>query len=174
MGVGDSDDHVLGSLLAPLGLTLLLQQAEGEGRLRGRAALGDIDHAKALTLQIGGQFVEVVLANVVAGKEDDRVAVVADQPRETIAQGLDDGACAEVRTSDTGHDDIVALAAERVGHGLHLVEKLRCDARRQMQPSEEVIAWAGALLQSGLSRCYLRCVSLQGPRIEEGERLGDV
>ena len=87
VGVGDGDDHVLGRLLAPLGLTLLLQQAESEGRLRGRAALGDIDHAKALTLQIGGQFVEVVLANVVAGKEDDRVAVVADQPRETIAQG---------------------------------------------------------------------------------------
>ena len=50
VGVGDGDDHVLGRLLAPLGLTLLLQQAESEGRLRGRAALGDIDHAKALTL----------------------------------------------------------------------------------------------------------------------------
>ena len=135
LGIGHGHNDVLGCLLAHLGLALLLQQAEGEGGLSRSTRLRDVDDAKLLILQVLGHLREVVLADVVAGKEDDGVLLVLDKPCEGIAEGFDDGAGAEVAAADAGHHHHLALLAQGIGHGLYFVNEFGRDARRQVQPS---------------------------------------
>ena len=57
LGVGDGYDDLTGRFLATLVFALLLQEAEGQGCLRGCSGLGYVDDAELLALQVFGQLV---------------------------------------------------------------------------------------------------------------------
>ena len=162
---------MLGLFLAHLGLALLLQQAEGQGSLSSSATLRDVDDAEALAFQIFSEFEQIVLANVVASEEDDWVFPVLNQPAKRVAERFDDGACAEIATADASHNDHFALFAQCVSHSLYLVEEFGRDAAGQMQPSEEIITWARAVLQCLLCLFNLRLESLHCAFSEEARSL---
>ena len=92
-GIRHGDDDAACLVLTPLLLTLFLQQAEGQGRLRRCSRLRDIDDAELLVAQIFRQLREIVLADVVAGEEDHGVALILTQPAKRVAQCLNDGTC---------------------------------------------------------------------------------
>ncbi len=165
--IGNSHDDILGSLLAQLLLALPLQQTERERSLGGRARLRDVDHAKLLTLQVSGELCEVVLADIVAGKQDCRILLIANQPSEAVAQSLDDSACAKIGTADAGDHHHLALLAQRVSHSLHTVEKLIGDLCGQVEPSQEIIAWASSFFQCLLSLFHFRFIALNDPCVQE-------
>ena len=70
VGIGDGYDDLAGFLLTALSFALLLEQTEGQSCLCSRARLGDVDDTKFLALEVGGEFCKIILADVVAGKED--------------------------------------------------------------------------------------------------------
>ena len=111
LGISDGHDDLLGFLLAALSLTLLLEQAEGQGSLGGRTRLGDVDDTEFLAFQIFSQFEEVVLADVVTCKQDGRILLVLDEPAERIAQCLDDGTGTQITAADAGYNDGLAVNA---------------------------------------------------------------
>ena len=167
MLVGDGHDDLPGSFLAQLVLTLFLQETESKGGLCRRSRLGDIDDTELLSFQVSCQLSKIILTDIVSCKEDSRILLVIDKPCEAVSQGLDDGTGTEVRTADTCNDNHLTLLTERIGYCLNLTEELRRDARRQMQPSEEVIARASSLLQRFLCGSYMRSISLYCARIQE-------
>ena len=135
LGVSNGYDDLLGLLLAALGLTLLLEQAESQGSLGGGTRLGDVDDTELLAFQIFCQFEEVVLANVVACKQDGRVLLVLDEPAERIAQCLDDGTGSQITATDTGYYHSLTVLTKHVGASLQFVEECWRDAAGQMKPS---------------------------------------
>ena len=163
LGIGDSHDDLLGHLLATLFLTHALQQAEGDGRLGGGTALGDVDDAEAYPLEVSHEFAEVVLTDVVAGKEDAGITALL-QPAETVAQGIDDHACAQVASADTGYYDGITVLLERLGRGVDFLDEGRRDAAGQVHPAQEIVAGAGALLKCFLCSGYgsLELLNLTG------------
>ena len=174
LGIGDGYDDILCLFLAHLCLALLLQQTEGQGCLRGGTTLRDVDDAELLTLQILGELKEIVFADVVAGKEDDRILLVLYQPAERVAQGLDDSAGTKIGATDASHDHHFAFCTQGVGYGLHLVEECRCDAAGQMQPSKEIVTRARAIFQCLLCLFYLWLESLHCTFREEACSLCNV
>ncbi len=68
-GVGHRHDVLCRPLLAFLLLKHVLEQAEGDSGLGGGATLGNHNNAEFMSLDKLHQVVEVVLADVVAGKE---------------------------------------------------------------------------------------------------------
>ena len=70
------------------------------------------------------------------------------QPCEAVGQSLDDGTCAEIAASDACYNHNVAVLAQHLCSGIDVGNELLGDRRRQMQPAQEVIALAGAVLQS--------------------------
>ena len=174
LGVGHGHDDIFGLFLTHLSLALLFQQAEGEGGLGGSAALGYVDNAELLTLQVFGKFRQVVLADVVASEKNGGVLAVVHQPGERIAHGLNHGARSQVAAAYACHYHRLAFLAQRVGHGLDFVQELRSDARGEMQPPQEVITWACAVLQCQLSRFHLGLQGLHRSLAEELLSLRDV
>ena len=135
LGIRHGHDNLLGELLATLVLALLLQQTEGQGSLGGGSTLRDIDDTEFLSLQVVGQFGQIVLADVVSGKQDGGIALVAHEPLERIAQRLNHGLCSEIASADTGHHHGLAVLAQYLGRSLYLSEEFWRDACRQMEPS---------------------------------------
>ena len=174
LGVGDGHDDLACLVLAHLGLALLLQQAEGQGCLGGGSTLRDVDDAETLALQVFCEFKQIVLADVVSGEEDGGILAVLHQPAERVAQCLDDGACTQIGAADASHDHHFALPAQRVGHGLHLVEERGRDASGQMQPTKEVVTRARAVLKRHLCLFHLRLESLHCALLEEARSLRNV
>ena len=174
LGVGDGYDDLTGRFLATLVFALLLQEAEGQGCLRGCSGLGYVDDAELLALQVFGQLVQVVLADVVSGKEDDGTVLLLLQPGEAVAQCLDDGTCAQVAAADAGYDYDVAILAQRPGRGLQVIQMLLRDGGGEVQPAQEVVAQARAVLQHFLCVLYLLFVSVHILLGNESEGLLDV
>ena len=156
------------------GFALLLEKTESKCRLSGGTRLGDIDYAKFLVFQIVSQFCKIILADIVAGKEDSGILVILDKPGKRVAQRLDDRTGTEIAAADTGHHHYLALGAECVGHGLDAVEKLGCDAGWQMEPSQEVVTGASAFFQALLGGLYLWLIGLYSPCCEKLGGLGNV
>ena len=115
MSVGHSHYHLACNIHSALLLTLLLEQTESQGSLGGRATLADIDDSELAVLEVLSEFIQVVLADVVACEEDIRVLTLVDQPLETVAQSLDDSTCTQIRTSDTCYYHSVAVLTQCVG-----------------------------------------------------------
>ena len=174
LGISDGHDDLAGLLLATLSLALLLQQTEGEGGLGGCARLGNIDDAKLLVLQVLGELEEIVLANVVAGKEDGGVLLVLNEPAERVAQRFDDGTGSQVGTANAGHDHGLAIVAQRFGAGLYLVKKSWRNLRGQVQPAQKVVAGTGTILQSLLCGLHLWFESLYCSCLQEAGGLRNV
>ena len=172
LGIGDGHNDFFGHLLPALGLALLLQQTEGEGGLGGGAALRDVDDAELLILQVLGEFKEIVFANVVASKENGGLGVL--QPAEAVAQGLDDGFGTQIAAADTGHHDGLAVLAKHLGRGHDVVDEGRGDAGGQVQPAQEIIAWAGAVLQGFLGGLHFWFKCFYCARLQEAGGFFDV
>ena len=139
LGVGHGHNHFLGLFFAALLLTLLLEQTEGEGCFGSGARLGNVDDTKLLVFKILSELVEVILSDIVAGKQDGRILLVIHQPSERVAQRLDDGTCTEVATSDACHHYSLAVVAEHISAILYLLQESRSDRRGQMQPPQEIV-----------------------------------
>ena len=125
LGIGNSHYHLTSHVLAQLGLTLLLEQTESEGGLGSGTRLGDIDDAEALALQIVGELSQIVLADIVAGKENLRVLLVLNEPGKRVAEGFDDSARAEVAAADAGYHYYLTLLSESIGNNLDFIEEIR-------------------------------------------------
>ena len=167
LGVGDSNDDFARHVFAALFLTLLLEETESECGLGGGAALGDVDHTELAVAEVLAEFVEVVLADVVAGEEDDRVGAVVGEPFELVAECFDDGAGSEIGTADAGDDDGVAVFTKSGGAGFDFGEEFGGDGRGEMHPSEEVIAGAGLCFECALCG---RHVGAHGIQLALGEK----
>ena len=167
LSVGYSNDNILSLFLAALILALLLQKTESESSLSCGTRLRDIDDTKLLVLQERSQLEEVVLTDIVTCEEDSWVLLIVDEPCERVAETFDNGACTEVATTDTCHNNDLTLFAQCVGNSLNLIEELRSDRRWQMQPSQEIVTFTSAVLKSFLSGLYLRLVSLYCTLCEE-------
>ena len=72
----------LASSLPRWSSTLLLEQTESESGLSGSTRLRDVDHTELLVLKISGKLIEIVLADVVSGKEYGGVFLVSNKPSE--------------------------------------------------------------------------------------------
>ena len=92
------------------------------------------------------QVIEVVLADVVAGKQH-LGAVAALVGGEVVAQGLDNGLGSQVTATDTDGDDILALLAQDGCGLLQCLQLLLVDAAGQVEPAQEVVAQATAAFQ---------------------------
>ena len=146
LGVGHSHDYTTSLLLTTLAFTLFAQQAEGQSRLGSRTRLGDIDDTKFLILQVVGQFIQIVLADVVTCEENDRTILLFAQPGKAIAQGLNHGACAQVASADTGHYNGLAIFTQHLRRSHKVVEVFLGDRRRQVEPAQEIVAQTRTIL----------------------------
>ncbi len=137
---------VCGPFLALLLLEHLLEQTEGDGGLGGGAALADDDDAEAVTLDEVHEVVQVVLADVVAGK-NHLCALAGLEGGEVVGECFHHGLGAEVTAADAYGDHIVALLAQRARASLEGAQLRLVDARRQVEPSQEVVAGTSAVLK---------------------------
>ena len=135
LGIRNGNNHLFGFLLTTLSLALLLQQTECQSGLSGCTRLGDIDNTEFLAFQVFGQLEEIVLADVVTSKENDRILLVLNQPAKRVAQCLDDGTGTQIATTNTCNNYSLAIVAQYLGCCLNLVEEGRSDFCGQMQPS---------------------------------------
>ena len=167
LGIGNGHNHLAGHLHAALFLALLAQQSEGEGGFSSGTALGDVDDAELAVLQVGGQFVQVVFADVVAGKEDNGVLPVVDEPFKAVAQSLDHCPGTEVATADACHHDGVAVFAHHLCRLLEVGEVFGGYAGGQVEPSQKIVARAGAFFQCLLGSLHTRFECLNGTGRQE-------
>ena len=167
-------NHLLSLFLATLSLALLFQQTEGQSCLGGSTRLRDVDDAKLLVLQIFGEFEQIVFTDVITCKEDGRILLVLNQPAERIAQCLNHGTGTQIATTDTSHDNSLAVIAQHFGSGLNLIEESRSYLRRQMQPTEEIVTRACSILQGLLCCLYLWLESLHGTSLQEASTFCNV
>ena len=147
MGVGDGHDAVLGLLFAHLSLELLLEQTEGDGRLGSRSRFGDNDDAERFPLQQGLQFIQVVLADVLSGKEDNGVFMFVVQELEGIREGLDYGFGTQVAAADTDNDYDVAALFHLFGCGFEVGQMGFGYFGGQVQPTQKVVTLAGTFVK---------------------------
>ena len=144
--------HGHDALLSGRGADVLLEQAaedaESDGRLGRGAGFGDIDDTEVASTEQVAKLAEVILADLVAGVEDDGVrAVGAGTERvEAVREGFDHGACAEVAATDADHYDSLA-GAQPLGRLLDVGQLGVGDGTGQVEPAEEVVAGAGAFIK---------------------------
>jgi preprotein translocase subunit SecY len=62
---------------------------------------------------------------------------------------------------------VLALLTQRLSHSLNLREEIRSDGRRKVEPSEEIVTCACAVLKSLLCGLYLRLISVDCSFCEE-------
>ena len=92
------------------------------------------------------QVIEVVLADVVAGKQH-LGATARLVGSEVVAQGLDNGLGAQVTATDADGDDILTLLAQHGSGLLDAGELLLVDAAGQVKPAQEVVAGTRAAFE---------------------------
>ncbi len=143
-GVGDGHDELSGGLATGLGLKLLLEQAEGDGGLGGGAALGDDDDAEAAAAQILLQLVEVVLADILTGKEHFGAVGLAKLAAESLQHSLG----AQIAAADADAYHRIAVAAQSLGGGVDVGYELGGGVGGKTEPAQEVIAGAVAVDKS--------------------------
>ena len=119
---------------------ILLHDAEGDGRLRGGAGLGDHDAGDVAFGAQVHEFGEVFLGEVVA-REDDLGGVLLGQLLcEVVAQGFDGALRAEIGSADAdGDHQIHALGLPVVPDGLAVRDEAFRRLGRQVLPAEEII-----------------------------------
>ena len=144
MSVGDGHGECGGFLFAYLLFELFAEEAESDGGLGGGSGFGDDDDAEAAATEIFLKFEEIVLADVLTGEED--VAALVLVCGEAVAEGFDDGFCAEVRAADAYADNGVAFFAEMFGGGDDVVDEIFGGACWEVDPAEEVVSGAGAVV----------------------------
>ena len=94
LGICYCHNHIFGFSFTTLCFALFLQQAERERRFGGSSRFADVDDTKLLVLQIFGEFKQIVLANVVACKEDGWIFSIIHQPSEAVAKCFNYCTCA--------------------------------------------------------------------------------
>ena len=145
-GIGYSDDVALSEFLTLLLLEHLLEQTEGNGGLGRGARLGDDDDAELVSAHQVHQVVEVILADVVAGK-DHLGAIGALVSGKVVAQGLDNGLSTQITAADADGDDILALLAQLGGTFFNGLQLRLVDTAGQVEPSQEIVAFTAAVFQ---------------------------
>ena len=143
LGVGDGDDALGGLGLAVGVFQILLDDAEGDGRLGGGAGLGDHDAGDVAFGAQVHELGEVFLGEIIA-REDHLGGVLLGQLlREIVAQGLDGALRAEVGTADAdGDHQVHALGLPVVPDGLAVSDEAFRRLGRQVLPAEKVISRA--------------------------------
>ena len=94
-----------------------------------------------------------------SGKKDGRRIFLFLQPYEAVGQSFDDGACTEVASTDAGYNYDFAIVTQYLGGSLQVVQVFFGDGRRQVQPSQEIAAFAGTVFECFLCFFYLGFVS---------------
>ena len=139
LGISNSHDALLSLGLANLLFEHGLEDTEGEGGLGGGTRLGDIDDTELLLFQDVEEVGEVVLTDVVAGIDYDRILTGGLVSIESACQSLVDGTRAEIGATDASYDNDFALLAKEVGGSLNVVEEFFGDARGKVNPTQEVV-----------------------------------
>ena len=143
MGIGDRDNALGGLLFAVMALKELLDDTEGDGRFGGRAGLGDDDAGDIPLFGEVHQLGQILLGEVVSGKDDLGGVLAAQLSGEIVAERLDDAFGAEVAAADADADDKVhPLGLPGVPDGLTVGDHAGGRLRRKMFPSQEIIAGA--------------------------------
>ena len=120
LGVGDGYDAYCGLGFADFGFKTGFEQTESDCGLGGCARFGYYDNAEAFAFEISHEFVEVVLADVLACEKHHGAFCVCAVGRESVAEGFDYGFGTEVRTADTDRNNYVAVLAERTRSGFNV------------------------------------------------------
>ena len=147
MGVGYGNDTVFGLLFAHLGFELLFEQTEGDGGLGGRSRLGDDDDTERFPFQEGLQFKEVILTDVLSGKENHGVLMFVAKELEGVGKGFDYGFGSQIAAADTDYHHDFAAVSQLFGSGFEVGQMSFADFGGQMQPPQKVITLAGTFVQ---------------------------
>ena len=132
--VGDGDNEFSGLLAAGLFLQLFAQQAEGYGRLSGCAALGYHYDAEFLVLKESLKLGEIILAYVLAGKENFR-ALGGHICGKRVAQCFYHCLGTQIAAADADGDNIIAGLAQSVCCGVDIVDEGGVGFARQFYPT---------------------------------------
>ena len=132
--------------LAFLLLQHVLQQTERDSRFCCCTRLGDNDDTEFLTLQKVHQFVSIVFADILTGKQHAGT-LSRLQGCERVAQRLNHGFCAEVASADTDSNNILAILTESGSSSLNAGNQAFRSSAREMKPAQEVVTCTGSLFQ---------------------------
>ena len=149
--VGDSDDARGGFLFAILINDVLLEDTEGDGGFRRRARLGNDGQRVVFLVEDGHEVVEIVLAHVVAGIDDERF--LASERCKVVLQGFDDGAGSQIRTANADDDENLRFLAQVGSSLLNVGQQALIDFRRQVHPAEKVVSGT-SLFVNGFVNCW--------------------
>ena len=94
--VGNGYDTFACFVLADLLLEHCLEQTESESGLGGCAGFGDVNDAELATLEQRHKVSQIILADIVAGIDHDRVLALGHICVERRSQCLVHGACAQI------------------------------------------------------------------------------
>ena len=150
--VGDGHDARGGFLLAIFINNVLLQDAEGDGRLGRRARLGDDGQRIILLVKDGHQVVEIVFAHVMASVDDERLLV--RERCKVVLQRFDDGTGAQIGAADANNDEDFRLFPQGFSRFFDVGEQVFVDFGGQVHPAEEVVSGTSFLVNSLVSCWY--------------------
>ena len=128
LSIGNGNDDLARYFLAALVFALLFEEAESESSFSGRTTLRDVDDTEFAAFEIFAEFVEIVFADVVTSKENHGIRTVVGEPLKLVAECFDHGACTEVRTTNAGYDDGVAVFAQSLCASLDFSQEFGSDA----------------------------------------------
>ena len=131
LGVGDCHDALGGNFLAYLLLKHVLEETEGDCRLGGGSRLRDYHDAEAFAFKKFHQVIEIILADVVAGKYHFG-AVILLESGEVVAQSLDNGFGAKIAAANADYHYVVTLLAQLLCSGVDVIEFGSCYLTRQV------------------------------------------
>ena len=171
--VGGGVDALRRFRLAVLLLQQLLEEAERDRRLGGRAGLGDDVHGEVHILDEVVDLLRRGGGKAVAHEVDvGRVLFL-----EVVVRGaetLDHAACTEIRAADADDDQRLGIALDLLRRLFDAGELVLIVRLGQLDPADEIVALAAAVLQPVRRLLQLAAqLGLIGAG-EEGYRLGNV
>ena len=98
------------------------------------------------------QIVEIVLADVLTGKEHFG-AFRRLVGGKRVAEGFDDGFCTQIASADANGNNIFARVAQLGCSGFNLVEQSVACGAWQVQPAQKVVTFARAFFKF-LNSCF--------------------
>ena len=146
-GICHSHYQLFGCLHAYLALKLLFEQTERDGRLGGGAALADYDNSEFPVGQELLKLIQVVLADILAGKQHLGPFALGFISRKAVLKGLNHGLGAQIGAAYTYADHIVHCLTELVGCSLDVIYLRTVYLRRKIHPPVEIVAGTFVFIQ---------------------------
>ena len=142
-GIGNGDNADCGFLLAVTLLDVLLNNTESDCRLCGGAALGYDDAGNVALCSKVHELCQILLREVVAGKDYLRGVLFLELLGKVVAKGLNYALCAKIASADADCNHKVNSALFPVcADGVYVVQHFSGNFGGEVLPAKEVISCA--------------------------------